>query len=87
MFHAFASQEERKKFSGSYFIEPQYCRLKPGTDIKKIISIYTVEKWENDSLYIHGNDDYKFVSHYGKIFTSGIYNNGKSGIVDMYGIN
>lgn len=87
MFYSFSSQEERRKFGGSYFIELQYCRLKPGTEIKKIISVAAIEDWKNDSLYIYGDDDNKFISHYGKIFTGGIYNNGKSGMVDIYGIN
>ena len=87
MFHTFSSQEERSKFGGSYFIELQYCKFNPGTEIRKIISVDAIEHWKNDSLYIHGNDDNKFVSHYGKIFTGGIYNNGKSGMVDVYGIN
>lgn len=87
LFHTFKSQEERRKFGGSYFIEMQYCKLAQGTEIKKIISVDAIEHWKNDSLYIHGDDDNEFVSHYGKIFTGGIYSNGKSGCVDMCGIN
>lgn len=87
MFRTFSSKEELRKFGGSYFIELQYCRLKPGTEIKEIISVAAIEHWKNDSLYIYGDDDNKFVSQYGKIFTGGIYNNGKSGVVDIYGIN
>ena len=87
MFHSFGSQEERIKFGGSYFIELQYCRLAQGTDIEKIVSVYAIEYWQNDSLYIYGDDDTAFVSYYGKIFTDGIYSNRKSGMVDIYGIN
>ena len=87
MFHSFGSQEERIKFGGSYFIELQYCRLAQGTDIEKIVSVYAIEHWQNDSLYIYGDDDTAFVSYYGKIFTDGIYSNRKSGMVDIYGIN
>ena len=87
MFYTFSSQEERRKFGGSYFIELQYCKFNPGTEIKKIISVDAIESWKNDSLYIHGDDDNKFISHYGKIFTGGIYNNGKSGMLDIDGIN
>lgn len=87
LFHTFSSQEERRKFGCSYFIELQYCRLALGTEIEKIVSVNEIEHWKNDSLYIHGNDDNKFASHYGEIFTGGIYSNRKSGIVDLYGIN
>lgn len=55
MFYTFSSQEEQRKFGGSYFIELQYCRLKPGTEIKKIISVAAIEDWKNDSLYIYGD--------------------------------
>lgn len=87
MFYAFSSQEERKKSGGTYFIELQYCRLLPDTEIEKIVSVTAIEHWKNDSLYINGDDANKFVSIYGKIITGGIYNNRKSGMVDMYGIN
>lgn len=87
LFHSFASQEERKKFGGSYFVELQYCRLAQGTEIEKIVSISAIEHWKNDSLYIYGDDDNAFVSYYGEIFTDGIYNNRKSGMVDICGIN
>ena len=65
----------------------QYCRWKPGTEIERIISVDAIENWKDDSLYIYGDDDNKFISHYGNIFTGGVYNNGKSGVVDIYGIN
>ena len=87
LFHIFSSQEERREFGGSYFIELQYCRLAQGTEIEKIVSVDAIEHWKNDSLYVYGHDSDTFVSHYGKIFTGGIYSNRKSGIVDVYGIN
>ena len=87
LFHTFSSQEERKQFGGSYFIELQYCRLAHGTEMKEIVSVSAIEHWKNDSLYIYGNDDNEFITHYGKIFTGGTYNNRKNGIVDIYGIN
>jgi hypothetical protein len=87
MFRTFSSEEERREFGGSYFIELQYCRWKPGTEIERIISVDAIENWKDDSLYIYGDDDNKFISHYGNIFTGGVYNNGKSGVVDIYGIN
>lgn len=87
LFYTFSSQEERREFGGSYFIEMQYCRLPQGTEIERIVSVDAIEHWKNDSLYIYGDDDNEFVLHYGKIFTGGTYNNLKRGMVDMYGIN
>lgn len=87
LFYTFSSQEERREFGGSYFIEMQYCRLPQGTEIERIVSVDAIEHWKNDSLYIYGDDDNEFVLHYGKIFTGGTYGNLKCGIVDMYGIN
>lgn len=84
-FYSFATQEERRKFGGSYFIELQYCRFARGTDIETILS--AIEHWKNDSLYIYGDDDNTFVSDYGEIFTGGIYGNQKRGMVDIVGIN
>lgn len=87
LFHTFSSQKERKQFGGSFFIEIQYCRLARGTSIEKIVSVDAISNWRDDSLYIYGNDDNEFLLHYGKIFTDGIYNNRKSGAVDLCGIN
>ena len=87
LFHTFSSQEERRKSGGSYFIEMQYCRLGQGTKIEKIVSVDAIEHWKNDALYIYGDDIDEFVLRYGNIFTGGIFNNRKSGILDVYGIN
>lgn len=87
LFHAFASQDERRKFGGSCYIELQYCTLSRDTKLKNIVSIDTVEHWKNDSLYLHGNDMNEFWSLYNKIFSNGYYNNEKCGVVDMNGIN
>ena len=87
LFHTFSSQEERREFGGSYFIEIQYCRLSQGTEIERIVSVDAIEHWKNDSLYIYGDDDNEFILHYGKIFTGGIYNNLKFGMIDICGIN
>lgn len=87
LFRSFSSQEERRKYGGSYFIELQYCKLAQGTAIETIVSVSAIEHWKNDSLYVYGDDDNAFISDYGKIFTNGVYNNRKSGMVDMYGIN
>ncbi len=87
MFHIFSSQEERRKFGGTCFIEMQYCTLAQGTKLEEIVSVDAIENWKDNSLYIHGDDIDKFILHYGEIFTGGIYNNRKSGMIDVYGIN
>lgn len=86
-FHTFNSQEERREFGGSYFIEVQYCKLASCSKIKDIIDVDAIAHWKNDSLYIYGDDDNEFMSYYGEIFTDGIYNNEESGVVDLCGIN
>ena len=87
LFHIFSSQDERRKFGGSYFIEIQYCSLDPGTAMEQIVSVDAITHWKDDSLYIYGDDEEAFVSQYGDILTGGTYNNGQSGIIDPYGIN
>lgn len=85
LFHIFKSQEERRTFGGSAFIEIQFCKLPVGTTIKKLVAVDSINDWQNDSLYI--NDDNTFFQEYSNIFNCGIYNNLKSGTVDIYGIN
>ena len=87
LFHTFYTQEERRKFGGSDFIELQYCRLEQDSNIKKIVLVNAIEHWKNDSLYIFGDDINEFLLHYDKIFNGGIYCNEKKGIVDVFGIN
>lgn len=87
LFHTFRSQDERRAFGGSYFIELQYCKLAPNADLKQIVSVDSIVNWANDSLYIHGDDDGAFLSQYGEILTGGIYNNGETGPADLCGIN
>ena len=52
LFHTFNSQEERRAFGGSMFIELQFCKLPVGTKNKKIISVDSIVNWQNDSLYV-----------------------------------
>lgn len=85
MFHTFHSQEERQEFGGSYFIEFQYCELDANLGIKMIVD--AIRMWKNNSLYIYGDDDNDFFSYYKDIFTGGTYANGKTGVVDLCGIN
>ncbi len=85
VFHIFNSQEERIKYGGSAFIELQFCKLPCGISLSKIIDVDNIKHWMEDSLYI--DDENEFYSEYRNIFNCGIYNNGDSGIVDIFGIN
>ena len=85
LFHSFSTQSERREFGGGDFIELQYCRLKKCTSIKEIVSV--VENWEDDSLYICGDDWNDFSDEYGEIIKGGTYNNLETGYLDPYGIN
>lgn len=87
LFHIFNSQEERRSFGGSAFIEMQFCKLPFGTKTKKIVAVSSINNWQNDSLYIYVDDIEVFYLEYREFFYCGIYNNLKSGIVDVYGIN
>lgn len=87
MFHTFKNKEDRRAFGGSAFIEIQYCKLKPNTRIKKIVSVNAIDCWQNDSLYVYVNDIDEFFSNYKDIFNNGVYNNLKKGEIDIFGIN
>ena len=87
LFHTFASQDERRKFGGSAFMELQKCRQKPGTKLEKILSIETIAHWKNDSLYVSGDDMDIFDQHYGHVFAGGTYHNQAIGPMDLLGIN
>ena len=85
LFHIFNNQEERRNYGGSAFIEMQFCKLPAKTKIKDLVAVNSIKNWQSDSLYI--NDEDVFYHGYSKIFDYGIYNNLKSGVVDIYGIN
>ena len=85
LFLVFNSQEERRKYGGSAFIEMQFCKLPVGTKTKKIVAVRSINNWQNDSLYIHDVD--VFYQEYSQVFNCGIYNNLKSGRIDIFGIN
>ena len=53
LFLKFSSQDERRAYGGSAFIELQFCKLPPATPIKKIIAVDSIENWKNDSLYVN----------------------------------
>lgn len=87
LFHTFHSQEERRSFGGSAFIEIQFCKVKPETKIKKLVDIRSINNWQTDSIYVYADDIEVFDKEYSNIFNCGIYNNLKSGLVDLFGIN
>ena len=55
------------------------------TLFNEIVAVENITNWQNDSLYVHEIAD--FISIYGKYFDDGIFNNLKSGSLDVYGIN
>ncbi len=85
MFYTFDSQDERRNFGGSAFVEMQFCKLPSGTEMRKIVCVDSIINWQNDSLYI--KDENLFYEQYSQIFDCGVYNNLKKGTVDIYGIN
>lgn len=87
MFNTFKNKEERCKFGGTSFIELQYCRLNTNTKLKKIVAVNSIHHWKEDSLYVRAADINEFRDNYSNIFNIGTYNNMKTGIVDVYGIN
>lgn len=87
MFHIFKTNEDRRQFGGSGFIEIQYCRLSSNTKLRKIVSVNNIQNWVDDSLYIFLDDIDSFINSYGSILNMGTYNNMRKGFVDVYGIN
>ncbi len=87
MFLKFHTAEERRRYGGSAFVEIQYCRLKQGTSIQKIISVDSISAWDISSIYIDFDDLDEFWNEYGGMFQNGVYNNGQEGPTDFYGIN
>ena len=86
-FYSFSTQEERRRFGGSCFIEIQFCRIKPTAKVKQIVAVSSIEHWQNDSLYVYDDDINSFYDEYSDIFDYGTYNNLCSGKMDVYGIN
>ena len=87
LFHTFKSQEERRKFGGSAFIEIQFCNMPFQATMKELVAVNSIQDWKDDSLYIYIEDDNLFFQEYSGILDCGTYNNMKTGIVDLYGIN
>lgn len=87
MFQKFGSNEERRAFGGSCFIEIQYCRFPVGNDPEKIVSIDAIVHWDLTSLYICDEAMDKFCIEYKDILNNGLYSNMEEGVVDSWGIN
>ena len=87
MFHSFRTQEERRDYGGSAFIEIQFCDMPLKTTAKTLAAGRHIQHWRNDSLYIHADDVDTFCQEYSHIFDCGIYSSMKTGVFDLYGIN
>lgn len=72
-FYTFRSQDERRSFGGSAFIEIQFCDLPEGTKEKKLLAINSIKHWKNDSLYVYLDDIEAFYHEYNPIFDCDIY--------------
>lgn len=66
-------------------IEIQFCKLPVTTKLKQIVKVNNINNLQNDSLYIKDIDT--FFQQYSQIFNCGIYNNLKSGTVDLFGVD
>ena len=71
LFHSFGSQEERKEYGGTAFLELQYCRLPIETPRRKIESVRNPAFFKDDSLYVHESDLNLFLSEYADLFAGG----------------
>ena len=87
MFHSFKTQEERRACGGSAFIEIQFCDIPLKTPAKNLAAGGHIQHRRNDSLYVHADDIDAFYQEYSRIFDCGTYNNMKTGVFDLYGIN
>lgn len=87
LFHRFASQEERRAFGGSDFLELQPCPLPPSSTPEELVSIDNFLHWQLSSLYISGDDMGLFQELYGPLLGHGLYNNLSTGPLDPCGIN
>lgn len=84
LFHTFNINLEKELIS-SNFVEVQFCKLPATTKLKQIVKVKRINHLQNDSLYIKDIDI--FFQQYSQIFNCGIYNNLKSGTVDLFGVN
>lgn len=82
MFLKFNSQEERREYGGTAFIELQFCVLPPDTSPDGILDPETF--WKDDSLYVYSEQP--FYELYKDIFGNGIHADRSVGSFDYYGI-
>lgn len=75
LFHVFNSQEERRAYGGSAFIEIQFCKLPTGRKVNDHIALRSINHWQNDSLFV--DDENLFYREYGRVFNS----------LDIFGMN
>lgn len=87
MFLQFSEDKERIKYGDSVFLELQYCKAKRDTEIKQLCAVHNIRHWANDSLYIYEGDTELFYSTYASLLGNAFYNNGRSGKIDLCGIN
>ena len=85
LFQTFRSQAERRRQGGSCFVELQFCRMPPGTPVRRLVDVDSIRNWMDDSLYV--DDETALYREYGRFFTGGVYNNLRRGPADLYGIN
>ena len=71
LFKIFDTQDERREYAGSAFIEIQLCKMPVDTPIEKIVSVDAIEHWKNDSLYVV--DLNMFYQQYRDVLAEGTY--------------
>ncbi len=86
MFLKFKSNDERRSYGGSDFLEFQYCTLPKSYSEKRIVNADIVF-WKESSLYVFGNDFDVFYRDYDEVIGKGLYCNLQEGVLDYYGIN
>ncbi len=87
LFHRFFEQQERRERFGGDCLEFQHCKLPRDSDLSTIVSVDSLKHWQDDSLYLSGDDWNEFCEHYGDIITGGTYANGQKGYLDLCGVN
>ncbi len=87
MFLKFETQEERRAYGGSAFIEIQYCPLPGGTPDNRIVSADLIAHWDIASLYVSCDDASAFFNAYREILSHSLHNDMREGAVDLWGIN
>ncbi len=77
LFHVFNSQEERRAYGGSAFIEIQFCKLSSKRKVTERKALRSIHHWQNDSLYLYVNDVDLFCNEYRHVFDN----------LDIFGMN